>query len=174
MHQFRAEKDCQHIILSFSTMLSFCSPFSNLLLDCAFISQHCSEWQVSLWAMPESLASVCYCCPTWGNLWSEVVRPLAHSSTGNGIVSLEASVNKLIGWAAILQLLMLTHPVHYQQERNAGHREPRTLIKWSHLSLSLSHLLPLLHPCQGYPAGGESGKGSSGRGRERKKRWQAT
>lgn len=85
----------------------------------------------------------------------------AHSSSGWAAWCchcLFRGKHKQIDWAAILQLLMLTHPLHYQWGRDAGQEERGMLIKWSQLSpclLSSLSLCPFFfcspswHPTQG-------------------------
>ncbi len=83
---------------------------------------------------------------------------------GVGIVSSEASVNRSTGPLYCSCSCWLT--LYITSEGETQDEAERLLIKWSHLSVSASHLLPLLHPFQGYPAGGG--------GREGQRRWQPT
>lgn len=145
-----------------------------LLLSLISYCTACPLWlrHLSLSAVAESLSNVCCRCPARANPRRELEDTCKHihhiesRSSSSGLAArrwhcLFRGEHKQIDWAAILQLLMLTHPVHYQRGRDLG-----PLIKWSRLSVSAPHLLPLLHPFQGYPAGGG--------GMEGQRRWQPT
>lgn len=139
-----------HTCIRFSHCLPHSPSFSFSRVFLLSLISYCTAcplwlWHLSLSAVAESWSNVFWCCPARANPrrdLGDTHHIESQSSSCSGALAAQRwhclfrGERKQIDWAAILQLLMLTHPVHYQRGRDP---------------VSAPHLLPLLLPFQGYP-----------------------